>query len=125
MNGVTFSNQFDLTLEALMQKNSLLIVIIGHFNSKFNKLFSTDKTTPEGTKLDISTSQQELTQPLKEPTHISNNYRSCINLIFTSQSNLVADFGLHPTLHENSHHQIIFGKFDLKIFYPPPNQRTV
>ena len=48
-----------------------------------------------------------------------------IGLIFTSQPNLVADFGIHPSLHENCHHQIVYSKFDLKIFYPPPYERTV
>ena len=83
------------------------------------------QTTPEEAKLDYLTSQYGLTQLLKEPNHISNNYRSCIGLIFTSQPNLVVDFGIHPSLHENCHHQLIYSKFDLKIFYPPPYERTV
>ena len=90
-----------------------------------NKWCSTDKTTPEGAKLDYLTSQDGLTQLLKEPTHIPDNYRSCIDLIFTNQPNLVVDFGIHPSLHENCYHQIIYRKFDLKIFYPPPYERTV
>ena len=111
-----------LTTEALIQKNPFLIVIIGDFNAKFNKWCSTDKTTPEVSKL---TTQYELDQILKETTHISDNYRSCIDLTFTSQPNLVVDFGIHPSLHENCHNQIIYDKFDLKIFYPPPYERTV
>ena len=103
----------DLTLEALTQKNPFLTVVIGDFNAKFSKWCSTDKTTPERAKLDNLTSQYGLTQLLNEPTHIYNNYRSCINLIFTSQPNLVLDFGIHPSLHENCHHQIIYSKFDL------------
>ena len=83
------------------------------------------QTTPEEAKLDYLTSQYGLTQLLKEPTHISNNYRSCIDLIFTSQPNLVVDFGIHPSLHENCHHQLIYSKFDLKIFYSSPYERTV
>ena len=46
-------------------------------------------------------------------------------MIFTSQPNLVVDFGIHPSLHENCHHQIVYSKFDLKIFYSPPYERTV
>ena len=99
-----FVYNLDLTLEALTQKNSFLTVITGDFNAKSNKWCSTDKTTPEGAKLDNLTSQYGLTQLLKEPTHISDNYRSCIDLIFTSQPNLVVDFGIYPSLHENGHH---------------------
>ena len=80
-----FVYDFDLTLEALTQKNLFLTVIIGDFNAKFNKWCSTDKTTPERAKLDNLTSQYGLTRLLKEPTQISDNYRSCIDLIFTSQ----------------------------------------
>ena len=28
--------------------------------------------------------------------------------------------GVHSSLHPNCHHQIVFAKFNLKIFYPPP-----
>ena len=73
----------------------------------------------------ILTSQYELTQPLKKPTHICYDYKYFINWIFTSQSNLVVDFGTHISLLENCHHQIIYSKFDLKIFYPPLYERTV
>ena len=34
------------------------------------------------------------------------------------------DSGVHPSLHSNCHHQIIYAKFDLKVFYPP-YERTV
>ena len=38
---------------------------------------------------------------------------------------MIIDFGVHPSLHSNCHHQIIYAKFDLKVFYPPPYERTV
>ena len=122
---VNFIYNLDLTLETLTQKNPFLAVIIGDFNAKFNKWCSTNKTTPEGARLDNLTSQYGLTQLLKEPTHISDSYRSCIDLIFTSQPSLVIDFGIHPSLHGNCHHQAVYSMSDLKIFYPPPYERTV
>ena len=33
--------------------------------------------------------------------------------------------GLHSSLPENSHHQIIYAKFNLKIYYPPPYEREI
>ena len=119
-----FVYKLDLTLEVFAQKNLFLTVIIGDLNAKVNKWCSTDKRTPEGAQLDNLTSQYGLTQLLKEPTHISDNYRSCIDLIFISQPNLVVDFGIYTSLHENCHHQIVYSKFDLKIFYPPPYERN-
>ena len=44
----------------------------------------------------------------------------CIDLIFTSQPNLITESAVHPSLHPNSHHQIIFAKFNQEIYYPPP-----
>ena len=66
------------------------------------------------------TSQLELSQIIKEPTHILDNSRPCIDLIFTSQPYVVIDFDVRASLHSNCHHQIIHAKFDLKIIYPPP-----
>ena len=62
---------------------------------------------------------------MSEPTHILANSSSCTYLIFTDQLNLVTDCGTHPTLHPNSHHQIIYCKLNLKIVYRPPHQRLV
>ena len=33
--------------------------------------------------------------------------------------------GIHPSLHPNCHHQIIYAKFKLKVYYPPPYEREV
>ena len=55
-------------------------------------------------------------QIIKEPTHILNN-SSCIDLIFTSQADLLMESGMDPSMHSNCHHQIIYLKFDLHIFF--------
>ena len=62
---------------------------------------------------------------INEPTHILESSSSCIDLIFTSQPNLITESGAHPSLHPNSHHQIILAKFNLEIHYPPPYFREV
>ena len=49
----------------------------------------------------------------------------CIDLIFNSQPNLLTETGVHPSLHPNCHHQIIFAKFHLDIVYPPPYEREI
>ena len=38
---------------------------------------------------------------------------------------MIIDSGVHPSLHFNCDHQIIYAKFDLKVFYPPPYERNV
>ena len=42
-----------------------------------------------------------------------------------SPPNMVMDSGVHASLHPHSYHQIILAKFDLKVFYPPPYERTM
>ena len=71
------------------------------------------------------TSHYGLTQIINEPTHIVEDALSCIDLIFTSQPNMVLDSRVHSLLHPNSHHQIVFAKFNLKVYYPPPYERHV
>ena len=75
--------------------------------------------------IEFVTSQYGLHQIINEPPHVLENSSSCIDLIFTSQSNLVVDSGLHPSLHPNCHHQIAYAKFNLKIHIPPPYEQGI
>ena len=59
------------------------------------------------------------------PLIFLKTFNSCIYLLFTNQQKLITDSGIHPSLHSNCHHQIIYGKFNLKIFYPPPYERHI
>ena len=84
-----------------------------------------DRTTYEGNIIETITSHFGLHQLIHDPTHILGKSSSCIDLIFTSQPNMVVNSGVHPSLHANCHHQIAFAKFELKIYYPPPYEREV
>ena len=46
-------------------------------------------------------------------------------LIFTDQTNWIVDSGVHPSLHYNCHHQIMYCKPNLNIKYPPPHECLV
>ena len=84
-----------------------------------------DATTYEGFKIDAIMSQFSLKQLIQEPTHILNDSLSCIDLIFTSQPDLVMESGVHSSLHQNCHHQLIYAKVNLKVFYPPLYEREI
>ena len=120
-----FLNKLNLTMESITQKNPFLTVVIGDFNAKSSKWWIDDKTTQEGLKIENLLSQFSLSQVINEPTHISPNFNSCIDLLFTNQKNLITDSGIHPSLHSNCHHQISYGNFNLKIFYPSPYERHI
>ena len=64
-------------------------------------------------------------QLISAPTHILQHSSSCIDLIFVNQPNLVIDSGIHPSLHQNCHHQVMFCKLTLKIEYSPTYSREV
>ena len=59
------------------------------------------------------------------PTHLVADFSSCIDLIFTSQPDLVMESWVHPSLHPNCHHQVTYAKFSLKTHYPLPYEREI
>ena len=102
-----------------------MTIVLGDFNAKSNNWCKSDITSFEDSKIDTIVNSYGLNQLIQEPTHILNSSSSCIDLIFTSQPNLVMESGIHSSLHSNCHHQIVFAKLNLSIFYPPPYERTV
>ena len=112
-------------LDDLPQNNPFLVVVIGDFNVKSNNWYSRDKSSLEDDTVDNKTKQYGLYQVIRETTHILDNTSSCIDLIFTYQPNLITESGVHPSLHPNCHHQIIYAKFNLQIYFPPPYLREV
>ena len=106
----TFKSNLNLNLDALLCSNLFLAVMIGDFNAKSKDWCSIDRTSFEGSEFDFLTSQFGLSQITKEPTHILDNPRSCIDLIFTSQPNVVIVSGVHASLHSNCQHQIMRGR---------------
>ena len=116
----SFKENLELNLESAVQNNPFLVVILGDFNAKSSNWCKNDRTTSEGKVIENISSQFALHQVINEPTHILETSSSCIDLIFTSQPNLIIESGVHPFLHSNSHHQIIFTKFNLEIIFLPP-----
>ena len=114
-----------MNLDDSFNSNPFLIIVIGDFNAKSSKWSEGDKPTVEWSKIDFLTSQFGFSQIIKEPTHILENSSSCIGLIFTTQSNMVLESGVYHSIHQNCHHQVIFAKFNLKVYYPSPYERTI
>ena len=120
-----FINNLEINFETLAQRNPFLTVVIGDYNAKSKSWCSQDSANFEGIIIDNLTSQFGLSQMIKEATHILEFSSSCIDLIFTTQPNLVVEFGIHPSLYPNCHYQIVFAKFILQIYYPPPDPREI
>ena len=120
-----FRDNFELTLDTLAESNLDLVVVLRDLNIKSKNWYINDKTTTEGEEIEFVTSQFGLHQIINEPTYVLENSWSCVDLIFTSQPNLVVDSCVHPSLHPNCHHQIVYTKYDLKIHFPPPYEREI
>ena len=98
----------------VQSKNRFLLVLIGDCNAKSKNWYKFDKCSFGGNVIENVTSQFCLQPIIKESMHILDNSSSCI---FTSKRNLLIESGVHPSMHWNSCHQIIFSKFDLQNFY--------
>ena len=120
-----FLSSFEKLFDDVQILQPAFTVILGDFNARSKSWWSGDSTTMEGTRLDSLVSTHGFHQLISEPTHILRNSLSCIDLILTDQPSLVVDSGVHPTQHENCHHQITYCKLNLKIVYTPPYEHLV
>ena len=102
-----------------------MISILGDCNAKLSTWCRSDKSTIDVSRIDGLILNYGLQQLINEPTHRAGNSSSCIDLLFCSQRNLVMESGVHSSLHLNCHHQIIYAKFKLKVYYPPSYEREV
>ena len=108
----TFLSNFEFLLDYIANHNPFLSIIIGDFNARSNNWCSSGKTTYEGKKRESLTSQCGFKQVISDPIHILEKSSSCVDLIFTSQPNLVMNSDVHSSLHPNCYHQIIHAKFN-------------
>ena len=88
-------------------------------------MYNNDTTAEESPTIDGLNSQFGLQQTINESTHNVGDSLTFIDLIFTTQSNLVFESGVHSSLHPNCHRHLTFAKFILKILYSPPYEREV
>ena len=112
-------------MEHITSKKPFLIVLLGDFNARMQGWYQNNITTSEGCKIDIATSHFGLSQIIKEPTHILRNLVSWTDLTFMSQPNLVMPSGVHSSLHQNCHHQIVLVKFNFTVSYPPSTYQVI
>ena len=66
-----------------------LVVAIGDFNARSTSWSINEKSNYEGIKIDFVASEYDVKQVINEPINLLDNYFSCVDLIFTSQPNLI------------------------------------
>ena len=98
-----------------------IAIYIGNFNARNSEWWNGDSTNLQGTELAELAAQYSLNQIIDCPTHILCNSASCIDLIFTTKTNFVADSGVLPSLFSRCHHQLIFANVSFTNFFTPAN----
>ena len=83
-----FKSNLAINLDALSANNTFLTVMIGDFNAKSSNWYLNDVTSFEGSQIEFLASQFAMSQVINEPTHILDNSKSCIDLIFIWQPNM-------------------------------------
>ena len=102
-------------------KNFFCDIITGDFNCRSTQWWENDIENNEGKLFKPLVSDNGLHQLTSEPTHLIGDSKSCIDLIFTDQPNLIIESGVHPSLHEQCHHQILHGKLSVSNIALPPD----
>ena len=82
-------------------------------------------TNTPGQKIDSLRSSAGYTQIIDKRNHIVNNSVSCIDLIFYTNKNINSNHGINVTIFEKCHHNIIYGKNNIRILLPPVYIRKV
>ena len=118
-------DNFELLLSKMQAENPFCVVITGDFNCRSTQWWKDDIENTEGKSFEPLTSDIGLHQLISEPTHIMGDYKSCIDLIFTDQPNLIVESGVHPSLHEQCHHLIVYGKLSVSNVALPPYTRRI
>ena len=120
-----FISRLQMAITRIQSERPHAIIVSGDMNCRSSQWWAEDIENPEGSALDELIETNNLCQLIDEPTNIRGGSMSCIDLIITDQPNLFVDSGVHPSLDEHCQHQIIYGKLDISVPYPPPFKRKV
>ena len=75
-----FRSNLEVNFHSLSSRNPLLTIMIGDFNAKSKHWCKIDKTSFEGSQIQLLTSKFGLSQIITEHTHNLENSRSCLRV---------------------------------------------
>ena len=120
-----FCIDLNLFLSNINDLNPACSVINGDFNARSPQWWALDKENNEGREISFLTSSTGYSQLIGQPTHITKESSSCIDLIFTSNPSFISASGVELSLYEKCHHNLIYGKNNFNAPLPPPYIREV
>ena len=121
----TFTQKLDELFTNIEKENPYMMFTCGDFNAHSATWWRGDKSDNFGTTIQQLFDDHLLTQTVHQPTFLTNNCRTCIDLVATDQPNLILSNEVHPSLHTTCHHQVNFVKVNLKCPPPPPYERRL
>ena len=120
-----FKQRWEETIININDCSPTIAMYIGDFNARNSEWWNGDSTNLQGTELVELAAQCNLNQVIYGPTHILPNSASCIDLIFTMETNFITDSGVLPSLFPRWHHQLIFTKVSFTTFFPPAYKQRI
>ena len=120
-----FMENFKNSVQCLKNENPYCQFHLGDFNCHQKEWWAGDNDDTEGNLLNEIITDENLSQLVTEPTHIIGTHRSCLDLVFTDQPNLVNDCRILPSLHTRSHHQLNHVEINISNPPPPPYNRRI
>ena len=116
-----FLDNFKSLYTKISTEKPFAMFFTGDFNAHSELWWPGGDTNLEGRDIEDLFTSLNLTQIISEPTNFEpDKSASCIDLIVTDQPNLILDSGTRASLDSHCHHQIIYGKVNIKIPPPPP-----
>ena len=126
------TTEFETYLEKLneiMEKISLetpyCTFLLGDVNGHNKKWYQGDKSDKFGLSIQETFDNFGFTQMVKQPTYLTNNSETLVDIFATNQPNLVTANEIHPSQHDKCHHQVNFVKINLKCIAPDPIKRFI
>ena len=100
----------------------LCSIIKDDFNARCSRWWKNDITNSAGQEINSLTSSAGYKQIIDKPTRVINtfveNMRSCIDLIFSTNQNVIFNYGVDFSMFKICHHNIIHGNIDIWVPFP-------
>ena len=116
-----FCANFDIFLSQINDELPICSIVTGDFNARCSRWWRNDIRNFAEKEIDFLTSSAGDTQIIDKPTHIINNSKSCIDLIFCTNQNVISKYAVDASLFDKCHHDIIYSKINIRV--PLPTSR--
>ena len=120
-----FYHKLQDNLDQIKELKPHCTILTSDFNCRTKQFWPGDTDSPKGFALDELIESNNMTQLIDQPTNLESRGISGVDLIITDQPNLFIDYGIHSSLDNCCHHQIIHGKVNISIPSPPPFKRRI